>query len=159
MKQKSVLFVCLGNICRSPVAEGCFRQVLKERNLTHAFTHDSAGTGDWHRGEAPDPRSQKSALEQGVDISDLRARQITAADFDRFDHIVVMDESNLKNVVALAKSDEHRKKITKLLGWNKKHANACVPDPYYGTKKDFDHVFNLCREACGSLVEALLLKG
>ncbi|HEY1040499.1 MAG TPA: low molecular weight protein-tyrosine-phosphatase [Bacteroidia bacterium] len=150
---KKVLMVCLGNICRSPVAEGVLRHIANEKGVK--VTVDSAGTANYHVGESPDKRSVANAKKNGVDISMLRGRQFGTKDFEEFDHIYVMDQSNLTNVLALAKTEEHRKKVDLLLNTIHPNKNMPVPDPYYGTEKDFDKVFELVHQACNELTERL----
>lgn len=145
--------VCLGNICRSPVAEGVLRHIANEKGVK--VTVDSAGTANYHVGESPDKRSVANAKKNGVDISMLRGRQFGTKDFEEFDHIYVMDQSNLTNVLALAKTEEHRKKVDLLLNTIHPNKNMPVPDPYYGTEKDFDKVFELVHQACNELTERL----
>jgi protein-tyrosine phosphatase len=143
-----ILFVCLGNICRSPLAEGIMLH-LKEKNKLNVVI-DSAGTASYHIGEAPDSRTIANARKNGVDLSALRARQFSATDFDQFDHIYVMDKNNLKNVLSLAKNDNHRNKVKLLLN-AAEHGLSEVPDPYYGTEHDFEQVFQLVYRACEKL--------
>ncbi len=133
-----ILMVCLGNICRSPLAEGILRAKLSED-----FHVDSAGTGDWHVGQCPDKRSVAVAKKYGIDISNQRARQFNPEDFDEFDLIYVMDESNFKDVTALAKNEIHRSKVKLIL---EEFENKNVPDPYYGGDEGFEKVFNMLDE-------------
>lgn len=133
-----ILMVCLGNICRSPLAEGILRAKLSED-----FHVDSAGTGDWHVGQCPDKRSVAVAKTYGIDISNQRARQFNPKDFDEFDLIYVMDESNFKDVTALAKNEIHRSKVKLIL---EEFENKNVPDPYYGGDEGFEKVFNMLDE-------------
>lgn len=120
----NILMVCLGNICRSPLAEGILRT-----KLTTDFFVDSAGTGGWHAGQSPDERSIATARNYGIDISNQKARKFTVSDFDTFDHIFVMDQSNYKDVLNLAPDDVAKSKVALILGPSKE-----VPDPYYGVK-------------------------
>ena len=145
-----ILFVCLGNICRSPLAEGIFREKIRKKNLLVEI--DSAGTGDWHAGENPDPRAVATAKKFGVDISALVARQFTPEDFHRFDRIYVMDKSNYRDVLSLAKEEAHRKKVEYLLRAIDVSRNTDVPDPWYGGDKGFVEVYQLLEEACNALV-------
>ncbi|NCG04152.1 MAG: low molecular weight phosphotyrosine protein phosphatase [Bacteroidetes bacterium] len=138
-----VLMVCLGNICRSPLAEGVFRHLSKGQD----FEVDSAGTANYHTGAAPDSRSIAIAAKNGIDISNQKARQLTANDIATFDHILVMDEQNLQNAYALCTSAEQRAKIA-LLTSASGHEATHVPDPYYGDEKGFDFVFNLVHDCC-----------
>lgn len=152
-----VVFVCLGNICRSPVAEAAFRAVVREAGLEDAFVIASAGTGDWHVGAPADPRTVRTAEARGVDLSSHRARQFTARDFARFDHVVAMDRANVRTLSDMARADEDRAKIVLM-------RSACVgvepdaevPDPYYGDQTGFDTVMELCEVASRALLDALL---
>ena len=149
----SVLFVCMGNICRSPLAEGIFRDGLAQAQLTELVTVDSAGTGNWHQGEAPDVRSVETAARHGIDISGQRARQLTPEDFELFDMIFAMDRSNESTMRARAPSSRHDRIFLFLdhtLG-----SRADVPDPYYGGVDGFEDVYQLLREGCTELVSRL----
>lgn len=130
-----ILMVCLGNICRSPLAEGILRSKLSEE-----FHIDSAGTGDWHVGNCPDKRSISVAKKYGIDISAQRARQFNPKDFDEFDLIYVMDESNFEDVISMAKSEIHKSKVQLILG------DKNVPDPYYGSDEGFENVYKMLEE-------------
>ncbi len=145
-----ILMVCLGNICRSPLAEGIMRHQIKTEGLT--WNIDSAGTGAWHAGEKPDPRSIEVAHRNGIDITGQRARQFVPLDFDRFDHIFVMDAENLKNVLALAPHDLAREKVEMIMNRVYPNENRRVPDPYYGGKTGFDDVFEMLEEACKKII-------
>jgi protein-tyrosine phosphatase len=131
----SVLFVCLGNICRSPMAEAALRQAAQAAGV--AMTVDSAGTGDWHIGEAPDPRAQATALRHGMDISTYRGRQVGRDDFARFTHIVALDASNLADL-QMMQPDESYSDLSLLLDHVPGRAGQSVADPYYGKAQDFD---------------------
>lgn len=137
--------VCLGNICRSPMAEGWLKYKIKEHNLT--IEVDSAGTANYHVGEHPDKRMILHAKKYGVDISTLRARQFVVSDFDRFDQIYVMDESNLQNVCRLARNESDKKKVMLLLNEMNPNENLPVPDPYYGGEQEFIEVIELLDKA------------
>jgi protein-tyrosine phosphatase len=153
MSAHSVLFVCLGNICRSPLAEGIFRHMVEKAGRSQQILMDSAGTGGWHEGEAPDRRSIAVAASHGIDISLLKARQIRKADFSRFNLIVGMDRSNVANLIRLA-PEEARDRVhlfsTLTLG-----ADFDVPDPYYGGPADFDRVYHMVSDGCRSLAGTL----
>ena len=138
-----VLMVCLGNICRSPLAEGIFKSKV---NRNEYFV-DSAGTGAYHVGELPDPRSIDVARKNKIDITDQRARQFTVRDFDEFDHIYVMDQSNYHNVIKLARNEQDISKVVLILNVLESDLKE-VPDPYYGGDGGFDAVFNMLDEAC-----------
>lgn len=148
----SVLFVCLGNICRSPLAEGALRAAAARAGLD--LVVDSAGTGNWHAGEPPDRRAQAAARRHGTDISDLRARQVRSEDFRRFDHVLALDAQNLADLEAIAPADG-----TAELGLLMDHvpgrAGSSVADPYYGTDRDFDVTWADVSAAAEALVARL----
>ncbi len=148
-----ILMVCLGNICRSPIADGLLRKKVKEQGLDVEV--DSAGTIALHQGEAPDSRMVETARKNGTDINFLRARQFKVDDFDNFDYIFSMDFSNKKNILSLARNEEDRNKVHMLLGDLTDQQEASVPDPYYGTQKDFDHVYNLVNHATDILIQKI----
>lgn len=148
-----VLMVCLGNICRSPMAEGIFRSKVKESDL--AIEVDSAGTSAYHVGSAPDSRQQATALAQGIDISGLRARQFCRGDFDQFDIIYAMDNSNYENILKLARSQADRDKVKMILNESHPDSDMPVPDPYYGGQDGFMLVYNLLEEACDVIIQKL----
>ena len=141
--------VCLGNICRSPLAEGIMLKLIAEHNLD--IEVDSAGTSNYHIGEHPDKRTIANASGNHVDLSTLVARQFTASDFDAFDKIYVMDHSNMKNVLALAKHDSHKAKVDLLLNALYPGKNLEVPDPYFGGEQGFEDVFQMVYKACSSI--------
>lgn len=151
-----ILMVCLGNICRSPIADGLLRKKVKEQGL--GIEVDSAGTIALHQGQATDYRMIETARKNSTDISMLRARQFNISDFDYFDLIFAMDFSNKKNILALARNDEDRSKVHMLLGELTDQAEASVPDPYYGTQKDFDHVYDLVDQATDILIKNLITR-
>jgi protein-tyrosine phosphatase len=142
----SVLFVCLGNICRSPTAEGVFRQLLAQQGVAEAIRVDSAGTGAWHVGEPPDARAQAAARTRGVDLSKLRARQVSPDDFEIFDHILAMDESNLTDLADLC-PPRHRSKLRLFLEFAPHAEEREVPDPYFGGDDGFGRVLDLIEAA------------
>lgn len=152
-----VVFVCLGNICRSPLAEGAFTAHVERAGLSARFEIDSAGTGHWHVGERPDPRSVQIAAKMGVDITAQRGRQFTAGDFDRFDYVRAMDRSNLRNLEKLARGPEHRAKLALMLDelGVAERGPAEVPDPYYGGRDGFRHVWDLVDRATAALLERI----
>ena len=141
---QKLLFVCLGNICRSPLAEGIMLHLKTKHNLQVEI--DSAGTANYHVNEAPDTRTVANAKNNGVDLSALRARQFNVSDFDRFDKIYAMDKNNFKNILALAKNETHKNKLHLFL-----RDGDEVPDPYYGTEADFESVFWLVYKNCECL--------
>ncbi|MFN4079649.1 MAG: low molecular weight protein-tyrosine-phosphatase [Saprospiraceae bacterium] len=146
-----VLMVCLGNICRSPMAEGILKRQVAEAGLQ--WTVDSAGTGHWHAGEKPDPRAISTARRAGTDISNQVARQISPGDLALFDLILAMDLSNLRNLQALDAGAEHRSKIQLVSAWAFPGEDVEIPDPYYGGEEDFAQVYRLLEQCCQSLVE------
>lgn len=150
---QKVLFVCLGNICRSPVAEGIMLHLVEEKKLQKLWKIDSAGTAGYHIDEAPDHRTIKNAKKNGVDLSKLRARKFSVSDFDAFDKIYVMDESNFQNVISLTKDSSHHKKVDYLLNVIHPGKNLPVPDPYYGNENNFEEVFQLVYAACVKLID------
>ncbi len=150
MKTK-ILMVCLGNICRSPLAEG----ILKSKVNSEYVLVESAGTGGWHAGEQPDPRSMAIARQYGLDISDQRARKFSTYDFERYDLIFVMDNSNYRDVVRLANSHSEKEKVQLILDEIFPGENVDVPDPYYGGDQGFENVFKMLDEACENIVRRL----
>lgn len=153
MSEYKILMVCLGNICRSPVAEGVMQHIAKERGLKLHI--DSAGTSGHHNGEAPDRRSQQNAKTHGIDISKQRSRKFTREDFLAFDKIYVMDGSNYRDVTGMARNDEERNKVDLLLNILYPGRNMGVPDPWYGGERGFEEVFQLIKLACGKLADQL----
>lgn len=149
-----ILMVCLGNICRSPVAEGVLRQRLSEAGINHIIV-DSAGTSGWHNGEHPDRRSTLNAKQNGVDISKQISRKFNSSDFEIFDVIYVMDQSNYNDVTSLSSDPSHLKKVRLLLNEITPGSNMAVPDPYYGGDDGFQNVFNLIDQACTRIVERI----
>ena len=141
-----VLMVCLGNICRSPMAEGILRSKAQQQGLN--IQVDSAGTANFHVGESPDIRAIKTAKQFGVDISGLRGRQFIESDFDQFDHIFVMDGSNKENVLKLARNESDRKKVKLFLELTNDYALKDVPDPWFGGDEGFVEVFEMLENAC-----------
>lgn len=154
MNQKRILFVCLGNICRSPAAEGIFRQLVAQRHLERDFLIDSAGIGSWHIGDLPDPRMRRCGTRHGYTF-DSRARQLSSDDFDQFDYLIGMDHDNLRDIKAKARRAEDEKKVLLMADFLRHHDSATIPDPYYGGDRDFDHVVELLEDACESLLDWL----
>ena len=152
----SVLFVCLGNICRSPLAEGVFRDLLKERDLEDRFSVDSAGTGSWHVGEAPDARMRTLATDKGLSIDDLRARQFAAGDLDEFDHVLAMDKNNLHDILFLDRDESRGHKVRLFREFDPEPGDFQVPDPYYGGDEGFENVYRIVRRTAESLLDRLV---
>lgn len=150
-----VLFVCLGNICRSPTAEGVLRHQLTEAGLAEVIEVASAGTGDWHVGNPPDNRTRRAAQLRGYDLSAQRAQQVSVEDFNRYDLILAMDKSNLSNLQAMRPG--HASAELDLFLRRYEGALDEVPDPYYGGEQGFEHVLDLIEAACRGLV--IELKG
>ena len=147
-----ILMVCLGNICRSPLAEGIMKAKIKKYNLN--CTVDSAGTAAYHVGEKPDSRSQQIAMQHGIDLYDQRARKFVKEDFERFDLIYAMDTSNYDDILAMARNDEEIEKVNLILNMTHPDQNRSVPDPYYGGADGFANVYRMLDSAC----EAIALK-
>lgn len=147
--------VCLGNICRSPLAEGILRKQLEDAQLSERFFVDSAAVAAYHTGDSPDKRSIAVARNHNIDISHLKARQIKASDLDNFDYIFVMDRHNYQDVLSLSHTEAHRKKIHFLRDALEYSHHKPVPDPYYGDMSDFENVFHLIDEACVGIVKHL----
>lgn len=150
----SILMVCLGNICRSPLAEGIFKKVAADAGFVCKV--DSAGTGGWHQGEPPHLLSQKVAWAHGITISLQKARKLTPEDLDRFDLIFCMDHQNLQDTLALSTSKSQIRKVSLLLEASYPRQNAKVPDPYYGNYSDFENVYHLLYIGCTDQVKRLL---
>lgn len=151
MSSYAVLFVCMGNICRSPTAHGVFRHKVQQSGLGEWVTVDSAGTHNYHPGKPPDARSQHHANLRGYDLSDLRARQLQAHDFGQYDLVLAMDWDNL----ALAQDlcpPEHQRKVRRLTEFCQQYNNPIVPDPYYGGTDGFEEVLDLVEDACEGLL-------
>lgn len=146
-----VIMVCLGNICRSPLAEG----ILKHKTQGKDVTVESAGTSDYHIGSLPDKRSIEVAKKNGLDITDQRGRQFKTSDFDTYDYIYAMDNSNYNNIIALARNEVDKDKVHLILNSIFPGENVDVPDPYYGGDQGFDHVYNMLDEACEVIAKKL----
>ncbi len=150
----SVLFVCLGNICRSPLAEGVFRDLVKRQGLESSFTIDSCGTGHWHIGELPHPEARAVAKRYNISLTGIRARQIEKADFNNFDLIVAMDQSNLDDLRRIRTSNKGN--IICLREYDIDTKDLNVPDPYYGGSEAFEQTFKIVARCCHALFEAIL---
>ena len=154
---KKILFVCLGNICRSPAAEAVFKQKIKDRDLEKLFVVDSAGTGGWHVGNLADPRMRETALSRGIELTS-RSRKIEESDLYEFDHILVMDHANLDAVKSLIQDNKNpvNSKIKLILSYSKNPQLDEVPDPYYGGQNGFDQVIDLLDDAMDGLIDSLM---
>jgi low molecular weight protein-tyrosine phosphatase len=150
----SVLFVCMGNICRSPTAEGVFRRRVAQAGLEHAVRVDSAGTHDYHVGEAPDPRARQAATKRGYDIGGLLGRQVVPEDFATHDYILAMDRDNLAALLRLCPA-EHRDKVRLFLAYSRKYPGHEVPDPYFGGRQGFDWVLDMVEDGAAGLIEEI----
>jgi protein-tyrosine phosphatase len=155
MPKINVLFVCTGNICRSPTAEGIFSQLVWQRGLIDHIGADSAGTLGGHTGEPPDARAQATALRQGVDLGHLRARRIRREDYDEFHYIIAMDHEHLR-LLQMGRPKDHAGRVQLFCDFVPHRKEREVADPYCGAQEDFDHVFELCREAAEGLLQAIV---
>ncbi len=148
----SVMFVCTGNICRSPSAHGVFRDLVEKESLSKHFIIESSGTQSYHAGEPPDSRSSQVALQRGYDLSDLRAQQLKSSDFETFDYLLAMDEGHYRNMMASCPS-KHHEKVMMFLQFAPEFKEIDVPDPYYGGEHGFDHVLDLVESACKGILQ------
>lgn len=151
MSMKKILMVCLGNICRSPLAEG----ILQSKLSAESFVVDSAGTAGYHVGELPDKRSIEVAKKYGIDITGQRSRKFTKADFDKFDMIFAMDQSNYDDIVAMSENEMQYEKVKMILNELYPNENRNVPDPYYGGDQGFENVYKMLDEACAIIASKL----
>jgi protein-tyrosine phosphatase len=152
-----VLFVCLGNICRSPSAEGVFRSLVHVEGLTESIEVDSCGTAGWHVSKHPDKRAQAAAKNRGVDISRLEARSVTTNDFYDFDYILAMDEENLSDLERIC-PEEQTEKLSLMLAHDSSSGLRSVPDPYYGSDSGFDDMLDLIEGAAAGLLRTIKKK-
>ena len=152
----NVLFVCLGNICRSPLAEGLLREKVRAAGLEDRFRIESAGTGDWHVGEGPDDRMQAAARRNGLDISAQCAQQFVAKHFEEFDHIFVMDKSNLHDVLFLDEQDRYDGKVRLFREFDPQPGDYQVPDPYSGGRQGFENVFAIADRTTAKILDRLV---
>lgn len=151
MRKVSILFVCMGNICRSPTAEAVFRHYVENAGLSEHIHIDSAGTHDYHIGAPPDARTQRAAEQRGYDMSGLRGRQVEAADFERFDYVLAMDQANLAILQRLAQQSGGKPRL--FLEYAKHHREREVPDPYYGGAEGFERVLDMVEDAAEGLLQ------
>jgi protein-tyrosine phosphatase len=149
-----ICFVCLGNICRSPTAEGVMIQLVQDAGLAGRIAIDSAGTGAWHAGERADPRSRAEALRRGLELPSV-ARQFTAGDFDAFDYVIAMDRRNFRDLERLIGGGHHKRKLHLLRSFDAHANDPDVPDPYYGGDNGFADVFDICEAGCRGLLAHL----
>ena len=149
-----ILFVCMGNICRSPMAEGMFRHAVREAGLERTIETDSAGTHAYHVGDAPDQRAQQAVRQRGADISQLRGRKVADTDFDTFDYILVMDGDNYSKLIQRA-PEHHHGKIRRLLSFSRKYPNLDVVDPYYGGPQGFEENLDMIEDAVQGLIREI----
>lgn len=155
-KKHSVLFICLGNICRSPAAEGIMKAKVEERGLEDDFLVDSAGIGSWHVGQLPDSRMRRCGAGHGYRF-DSHARQFRQSDFHDFDHIVVMDNENYRAITSMASSEEEKRKVVRMADFLRHHREyTTVPDPYYGDEEDFELVITLLEDALEGLLDGIM---
>lgn len=154
MNNIKVLFICMGNICRSPTAEGAFKELVEREGLAHIIEIDSAGTHASHSGEVPDHRAQKVAWSRGVDLAPLRARRVEEADFAKFDYIVAMDRSNLRRLHDKC-PEQYRNKLSLMMSYAPHVEEEEVPDPYYGGPSGFERVFDLVEAASEGLLREI----
>ena len=154
MSKTKILFVCLGNICRSACAEAVMKQVVAERGLAADFEIDSAGLISYHTGEMADPRMRQHAAARGINITSI-ARKITTVDFSHFDYIIGMDDDNIRRLLDIAPDESSRQKISKMSDYCQTFRANSVPDPYYGGPKDFELVLDLLDDACNGLIDSL----
>ncbi|MCD7973663.1 MAG: low molecular weight phosphotyrosine protein phosphatase [Candidatus Azobacteroides sp.] len=155
--KKKLLFVCLGNICRSPAAEGIMKHLVEEAGLENDFFIDSAGTSGWHEGELPDSRMRSHAKKRGYDLNSL-SRPVRSQDFDNFDMILAMDDTNYTNLMRQAPSPEAESKIYRMTDFCKKKEADHVPDPYYSGADGFEIVLDILEDACSGLLEEIKTK-
>ena len=155
LKSMKILFVCLGNICRSPMAEAVFNKLLEERRLEGRFYVDSAGLIDCHEGELPDRRMRSNAAERGYYLTH-RSRPIETTDFEEFDYIVGMDDANIRSLYSMITNEAQRKKILTMAKFLRHHGSSSIPDPYYGGSEGYQRVIDLLEDSCVGLLDWLL---
>lgn len=151
-----IMFVCMGNICRSPLAHGVFRDLVAQAGLSDRFEIVSSGTGSWHVGEKPDTRMRQTARRHGISLDDLRAQQFSARDFETADHIFVMDKGNLHDVLSLDREDRHGHKVRLFREFDPAPGDYQVPDPYYGGSQGFEDVYSMVNRTARLLLDRLV---
>lgn len=156
-KEYKVLFVCLGNICRSPAAEGIMKRMIEQAQLADSISVDSAGTSGYHDGDLPDPRMRKHGARRGYNFTSI-SRKFTEQDFDQFDLIIAMDDSNYDNIKKLSPDIDSQKKIYRMVDFSKKYQHDHIPDPYYMGADGFELVLDLLEDACQGLLEDIQSK-
>ena len=154
LKKTAILMICMGNICRSPTAEGVLRRLAGQSGMLERLTIDSAGTHDYHVGSGPDDRAQEAARRRGYDLSELRARQVSSQDFERFDYILAMDRENLASLKRQC-PPEHQHKLRLYLSFSARFSEQEVPDPYYGGRQCFDLVLDMVEDAAQGLLDEI----
>ena len=155
MNRKKVLFVCLGNICRSPLAEAIFKHKVKQKNLDHFFEIDSCGTGDYHLGDIPDKRTFAIANKYGIKIDHI-VRQLSAEDLEAWDYILAMDKNNFQNILRLSDNATHKEKVFMIREFDSIGKGKEVPDPYFGNEREFQEVFDILDRAIDGFLEAMI---
>ena len=153
MDKTKILFVCLGNICRSPSAEAVMKGILEKEGLDGNFEIDSAGTAAWHEGEPADPRMQVHARKRGYNLTSISRPVRPEVDFDKFDFIIAMDDQNMRDLKRMAQKEEHHKKLFMMTDFAKEFSYKSVPDPYYGGDEGFELVLDLLEDSCSGLLE------
>lgn len=153
-KKYKVLFVCLGNICRSPAGEGILKRMIEEQGLEHSISVDSAGTSGYHDGELPDPRMRRHGSRRGYTFDSI-SRRFVRNDFDNFDIILAMDDSNYHNIMRLVPDLDSEKKVYRMVEFSKKYGHDHIPDPYYSGADGFELVLDLLEDACENLLDKM----
>ena len=159
MQPVRILFVCMGNICRSPTAHAVFRKMVQDEGLAERILIDSAGTHAYHIGEPPDSRSLQTALRRGIDMADLRARKVERGDFSDYHYILAMDQDNLSNLRALVAQGTASARVELIMNYAEDWSEQEVPDPYYGGAQGFERVFDMVEAASRGLLDALRTRG
>lgn len=153
-----ILFVCLGNICRSPAAEGVFKHFIGERGLENEITCDSAGTAGYHEGEGAYPKMKKIAFKRGYNLTSISRKVRPSSDFENFDLIIGMDDQNIADLTRIAPDAKAKSKIRKMTDYCSRLRHKSVPDPYYGDSRDYELVIDILEDACEGLIESIISK-